>query len=153
MANTLQRWFDNRSLSPFRNFSQIEDPLERLVSDLLDMRKIKGMSSLDFSPSCEVSEDEGSYSMKFDLPGVSKENVKVEVENNKITVSAERTEEKNKDTKKTHLSEISYGSYQRSLSLPTAVNEKTIEAKFQDGVLTLTVPKTKSPAAKQIPIH
>ncbi|KYG67991.1 hypothetical protein AZI87_01595 [Bdellovibrio bacteriovorus] len=152
MASNLQKWFDNRSLSPFKSFSQMDDPFERILNELMNMRK-GSLSQFEFSPSCEISEEDNNYVMTFDLPGVNKEQVKVEVDNNQITVSAERRDEKKKDTKKTHLSEIQYGSYQRTFTLPSSIDEKRVDAKFDNGVLTLTIPKNVTTKQKQIPVH
>lgn len=151
MASNLQKWFENRS--PFRGFSQMEDSFDRLMNELMNMRRNGNLSTFEFSPSCDLTEEENQYVMTFDLPGIHKDQVKVEVDNNQITVSAERKEEKKKDTKKSHLSEIHYGSYQRSFTLPTTIDEKKVDAKFENGVLTLTVPKTETSKLKQIPVH
>ncbi|QLY26404.1 Hsp20/alpha crystallin family protein [Bdellovibrio sp. KM01] len=151
MASNLQKWFENRS--PFRGLSNMEDPFDRLMNELMNMKRNGGLGSFEFSPSCDLAEEENQYIATFDLPGVNKDQVKVEVDNNQITVSAERKEEKKKDTKRTHLSEIHYGSYQRSFTIPGTIDEKKIDAKFENGVLTLIVPKTESSKLKQIPVH
>jgi HSP20 family protein len=106
MSNALDRWFNNKSLSPFR-----------------------------------------------DLPGVSKEQVKVETDKDQLTVRAERKEEKKSETKKKYLTEMYYGSYVRSFTLPSPVDEKKVDAKFENGVLTITIPKTEASKAKQIPVQ
>ena len=68
-------------------------------------------------------------------------------------IRAERKEEKKSESKKKYLSEMYYGSYARSFTLPGPVDEKKVEAKFENGVLTVTVPKTESLKAKQIPVN
>lgn len=152
MSNAIEKWFDSRSLSPFRDFSQMQDSFDRLFNEVASLRKTGDMQSLSFSPSCEVAEENNSYVLKFDLPGVSKDQVKVETDKNQITVRAERKEEKKSESKKKYLSEMYYGSYTRSFTLPSQVDENKVEAKFENGVLTVTVPKTESMKAKQIPI-
>lgn len=71
----------------------------------------------------------------------------------RFMVSAERREEKKSEDKKSRYSEISYGSYQRRFTLPSAVDEKKVDAKFEDGVLMVTLPKTESTKTKQIAVH
>lgn len=153
MSNALERWFDNKSLSPFRDFSQVQESFDRLFNEFMNLKKANGMQSLSFSPSCEISEEDNNYILKFDLPGVTKDQVKVEADKDQLTIRAERKEEKKSESKKKYLSEMYYGSYTRSFTLPGPVDEKKVDAKFENGVLTVTVPKTESLKAKQIPVH
>ena len=153
MSNALERWFDNKSLSPFRDFSQVQESFDRLFNEFMNLKKTNGMQSLSFSPSCEITEEDNSYILKFDLPGVTKNQVKVEADKDQLTIRAERKEEKKSETKKKYLSELYYGSYTRSFTLPSPVDEKKVDAKFENGVLTVKVPKTEALKAKQIPIH
>ncbi len=153
MSNAVDRWFEKRSLTPLREFTQIQDSFDRLFNNFMDLKKTEGLQPLSFSPSCEIVEDDKSYSLKFDIPGVSKDQVKLEIDKDRLTVRAERKEEKKSETKKKYLSEMYYGSYVRSFTLPTTIDEKAVEAKFENGVLTVTIPKTESVKAKQIAIQ
>lgn len=152
MANLPDLWNTKRFTSPFREMARIQQDMDRIVEEFIGASG-KEMSAFNFSPSCEVSEHDKSYEMKFDLPGIKKEQVKVEVDGSQLTIRAERREEKEEKTKKKHLSEISYGEYMRSFTLPQAIDEKQVQAKFEDGVLLITVPKTEVTKAKQISIH
>jgi HSP20 family protein len=153
MPNALERWFDNKSLSPLRDFSQVQESFDRLFNEFMNLKKTNGMQSLSFSPACEISEEDDNYILKFDLPGVTKDQVKVEADKDQLTIRAERKEEKKSESKKKHLSEMYYGSYTRSFTLPGPVDEKKVDAKFENGVLTVKVPKTESLKAKQIPVQ
>jgi HSP20 family protein len=153
MSNALERWFDNKSLSPFRDFSQVQEPFDRLFNEFMNVKRTNGMQSFSLSPSCEIAEEDNNYILKFDLPGVTKDQVKVEADKDQLTIHAERKEEKKSESKKKYLSEMYYGSYTRSFTLPGPVDEKKVNAKFENGVLTVTVPKTESLKAKQIPVH
>ena len=136
-----------RTWNPIREF---QDSIDRFYNEVAGL---KNGREFTFSPSCEVNEDAKSYLFKFDLPGVPKENIKVELDKGVLTVQAERREEKEKKDKKTYLSEISYGTYARSFSMPGAVDESKIDAKFDHGVLTVTIPKSESSKGKQIQIQ
>lgn len=116
------------------------------------MNSNQGLIS-NFKPDCEVAEEENKYIFKFDLPGVKKEQVHVEVNNDQITVTAERKEEKKHESKRKFFSEFNYGSFTRSFNLPGKLDEKKVDAKFEDGVLTVTVPKSEKSTAKQISIQ
>jgi HSP20 family protein len=127
--------------------------MDRMFDDLTESRRRASETGGNFAPSCEVIEETNQYLFKFDLPGIPKDQVKVELVNNQLTVSAERREEKRKDTKSTHLSEVYYGSFLRSFTLPVAVDEKKADAKFENGVLTVAIPKVEAVKPKQIEVH
>ena len=153
MANALERWFEGRRMSPFRDLSQIQDSFERMMNELMNLRRPEGLTDFGFSPACEISEEGNSYVLKFDLPGVTKEQVRVEADNDQLTIHAERREEKSSESRTRYLSELYYGAFSRSFTLPGPIDEKKINARFDNGVLTVTVPKTESAKAKLIPIH
>ncbi|MFM6927799.1 MAG: Hsp20/alpha crystallin family protein [Bdellovibrio sp.] len=153
MANLPDPWRSNRFANPFRELSRYHDRMDRLMNELVGARSEEGAMGLDFAPSCEISEEDRHFLLKVDLPGVKKENVKVEVDGDRLTIRAERKEEKEEKSKRRHLSEISYGSYVRSFTLPQAIDEKKVDAKFEDGVLLVTVPKSEAAKAKQISIQ
>lgn len=138
--------------SPFRELAKMQSDLDRLFQGFFD-RKPQMSGSFEFSPSCEIKEDKKNYLLKFDIPGVKKEQVKIELDKGVLTISAERNEERKTDDEKTHASEIYYGSYTRSFSLPASVDDRKIDAKFENGVLTITVPKTETSEAKRIAVQ
>jgi HSP20 family protein len=153
MANVLEKLFNHAPVSPFREFSRLEHKLDRALESMMQPQRWEQKEMAAFSPSCEITEEEDCYTLKFDIPGVKKEDVKVEVANDHLVVSAERREEKSNESKKTHLSEVFYGTYTRSFTLPGPINEKMVDAKFENGILTIIVPKTEVVKTKQIAIQ
>lgn len=158
MSNALDKWFDRKQITPFRAFSQLQDPFDRMWNEFMTLRKTNDMDMIGFSPSCEIFEEGNNYVLTFDLPGVKKDQVSVEAANDQLTVRAERKEEKRTgekgtEEKKKHLSEVYYGAYSRTFTLPGSIDEKKIDARFDNGVLTVTVPKVESAKIKQIPVH
>ena len=153
MINPLEKWFERRQVSPFSDFSQLQESFDRMFNEFMNLRKTTGLQELGFSPSCEIAEEENNYILTFDLPGVKKDEVQVEADNDQLTIRAERKESKKMDTAKKYLSEVYYGTYSRTFTLPGPIDEKKIEAKFENGVLVVTVPKTESTKTKQIPVH
>lgn len=142
-------------LNPFRELSIMNNSFDRLFNELDSFRRGTGVETW-FSPSCDIVDDKNQYILKFDMPGVEKKDIKVELNEHQLTVSAERRSETETDEKNKYLSEIRYGSYSRSFTLPEQVDEKKIEAKLADGVLTLRVPKTetaKTTKSQQISIQ
>ncbi|MGZ3691625.1 MAG: Hsp20/alpha crystallin family protein [Pseudobdellovibrio sp.] len=153
MSKSLQRWLDNKTINPFRELAQVEDSFERLFSEMLNAKRSNGAQVTEFAPTCDIEEDGNKYMLKFDLPGVTKDQVKVEVNGDQLTVRAERKEEKKSEGKRKFLAEVFYGSYVRSFTLPAALEEKNVDAKFENGVLTVTIPKTEASNTKQIAIQ
>ncbi|OFZ30050.1 MAG: hypothetical protein A2622_09345 [Bdellovibrionales bacterium RIFCSPHIGHO2_01_FULL_40_29] len=153
MSNAIERWFDRKSVGPFRDFSDIQESFDRLFSEVSNLKRSSGMPSMSFVPSCDITEDGNKFIMKFDMPGVTRDQIRVEADKDILTIHAERKEEKKSESKKKYLSEVYYGSYTRSFNLPGLVDEKQIDAKFENGVLTVVVPRTDIAQAKQIPVH
>lgn len=153
MSNIIERWIDNKRLSPLHTVPTLQDSFDRLFNEVLSLKQITGVQDFSFSPTCEIFEEGNSYVLKVDLPGVSKNDVVVECDKDQLIIRAERKEEKKQESKKKYLSETFYGSYTRSFTLPSSVDDKKVDAKFENGVLTVTVPKTETPKAKQIPIQ
>ena len=104
-------------------------------------------------PKCEVSEDKNQYFFKIDLPGIPKDQIKIEFHDQVLTISGERRQEKRQDAEREHLSEFSYGSFMRSFSIPGPVRSESIQANYNHGVLEIQVPKSEVTKAKSIPVR
>ena len=113
----------------------------------------KGLGEITFSPACDVEETEANYLLSFDLPGVAKENVKIELNDRELVVSGERKEERNEESKTRRFVERSYGSFYRTFTLPSAVGADKIRASFDNGVLKIAISKSEATKTKQIPIE
>jgi HSP20 family protein len=122
-----------------------EWPAARMTTD---------MAKYNFNPNCEVNEDKNAYYLKVDLPGVPKENIKIDLHENRLTISGERKVEKAAEDKdsKTHFSEIFYGNFSRSMTFPMAVDAEKTEAKYDAGVLNLTITKKTTANSRQITV-
>jgi HSP20 family protein len=99
-----------------------------------------------------VSETESEYLVRADLPAVKKDDLRVTIDNDVLTIAGDRKFEKAEQSEKIHRRESLRGTFSRSLSLPENVNSLEIRAESSDGVLTVHVPKTKSERAKAIEI-
>ncbi|HEX8963151.1 MAG TPA: Hsp20/alpha crystallin family protein [Rhodocyclaceae bacterium] len=101
----------------------------------------------------DVKEDDKAYTVKADIPGVKKEDIKVSVDGNVVSISAEVKQEKEeKEGKRVVRSERYYGSVSRSFSLAQEVDQSGAQAKYNDGVLELTLPKKAGAAKKTIAV-
>jgi len=105
-----------------------------------------------WAPAVDIAEQEDEFTVKVELPGVSKDDVKITVESNILTVRGEKKQEKETKKENYHRVERSYGSFQRSFTLPTAIINEKIDAAFKDGILTVRVPKAEEAKPKQIEV-
>ena len=107
----------------------------------------------DLSIKVDVKEDDRSYTVRADIPGVKKEDIQVDVEGNMVSLRAEAKQEKEeKKGEKVIYSERSYGMVSRSFSLPAEVDSKGAKAEYKDGVLNLTLPKKGNGGGKRISV-
>jgi HSP20 family protein len=93
-------------------------------------------------PRTDISEDEKTYQLHIELPEVKKENIRVSMEHEMLTVTGERSQEQT-DTKH-HLTERFFGQFSRSFRLPDNIDGNNVHAEFKEGMLYLTIPKTES---------
>jgi len=145
---TLVRW------DPFRELEDMSERLNRVFARP-EARAASGKEALtvaDWMPTVDISETEGEYLIKAELPEVRKEDVKVTVEDGVLTLQGERRQEKEEKGKKFHRVERSYGSFVRSFTLPESVDEGAVKAEYKDGVLSLHLPKTERMKPKAIDV-
>jgi HSP20 family protein len=140
-------------LNPWNPFDELRSIQNRLSSffgtdEGDDNRPAElALAKGDWSPAVDITEDEDEFLITADLPEVAKDDVKVAVRDGVLTISGHRekkVEEEDKK-KKFHRVERSYGSYTRSFRLPDAVDPEGVDAKFDNGVLTVHLPKTEEP--------
>jgi len=151
MRNPLDLWRGDSST--FRDMNTWSQMMDRVFRDAAPWAQSSGKETAGaFLPACEVTEDKAHFYFKFDLPGLSKDQVKIELHDNLLTVTGERKEEKKEDSKRYHFSETSYGTFLRTFTLPTNVDAEKVEAKFENGVLNIAIAKTEVSKARQINI-
>ena len=96
-----------------------------------------------FHPKVSISEDEKAFSVNAELPGVKKDDIHVDLSENTLTISGERKHKSEKKEENFHLVESTFGKFTRSFHLPKNVDQANIDAKYEDGILYLTIPKKK----------
>lgn len=102
--------------------------------------------------SADIWEEDNNIFVKMAMPGIKKEDINISATTDSITVEGNSKEESEKKDKKYFLKTFQTSSYSQSFNLPTTVNPDEVEAKFEDGVLTVRLPKAKEAQAKQITI-
>lgn len=123
---------------------------DRFFDDVAPQRWSEGFG---WSPRVDVKEDEKALTVTAELPGVDQKDVSVELKDGVLSISGEKKAEKEEKNETYYRVERSYGSFCRSFYLDEKVDAEKIEAKFKDGVLTLTLPKKPEEQPKKIPIQ
>jgi len=100
-------------------------------------------------PATNIVENENSFELELAVPGMKKEDFKIDVENNMLTISSEKQEEKEEKGKNYTRKEFVYGSFSRSFVLPKSVDSEKIKAEYKDGVLNLNLPKKPEEKLKE----
>ena len=110
------------------------------------------MTSADWAPLVDIAEDEKEYVIKAELPEVTKDDVKVSLQEGVLTITGERKFEKEEKGKKYHRVERAYGSFARSFSLPEDADATKVQAEFKDGVLKVHLPKSEKAKPKSVEV-
>lgn len=105
-----------------------------------------------FSPACEIRDEEKNYLISVDVPGLSKEELEIEVKENQLHVTGERKQKERSEKDSLLRSERRYGRFSRAFTLPQNVNTDAIEARFENGVLEIAIPKEEKAQARKITI-
>jgi HSP20 family protein len=106
-----------------------------------------------WTPDLDITEDKDQYVLKADLPGLKKEDIKISVQEDVLTIEGERQSETVTENKKVHRVERSYGRFTRSLNLGNQVDSSKIKANYKDGVLELIVPKAEAKKPQSIDVQ
>ncbi len=145
MAN-LTRYDPFRELTRFEPFRNFDDMFKGFM-----VRPV--LSEMEPEIKMDVSEDDKAYTVRAEIPGVKKDEIKVAVDGNQVSISAEvKKEKEEKEGKKVIRSERYYGKVYRSFSLAQEVDQNAAKAKYSDGVLELTLPKKPGTAGKEISV-
>ncbi len=143
------RWMD-----PFRDVMGIQDRMNRLFEEILTRGRGReeGLEAGAWMPAVDIYETEDDVVVKAELPGVKKDEVGVEVKGGVLTLRGERKHAKEVKEENYHRIERSYGTFLRSFTLPTTVEEDKVTAKLAEGVLEIRLPKKAEAKPKQIRI-
>jgi HSP20 family protein len=144
----LARW------EPFRDLLSMRSDFDRLFESFFSqVPEVPVVKEEFWAPVIDVVEHDGKIEVKAELPGMKKDDIKVTVKDNMLSVSGERKQEKETKEKTFHRIERSYGKFSRTITLPTAVDADRIKATYKDGILNITLPKPESIKPKQIDVE
>ena len=114
--------------------------------------KKEAMAVAEWSPLVDISEDEKEYVVKAEIPEMKKEDIKINVHDDVMSISGERKYEKEEKGKKYHRVERAYGSFMRSFTLPEDADGSKVSAEYKDGVLKVHLPKSEKAKPKAIEV-
>jgi HSP20 family protein len=137
---------------PVRGLTTLQDQINRVFHDAFD-RTGEDANLTAWAPAVDIYETEHELVVKADLPDIDPKDLDIRVEHNILTIRGERKFEKQVNEDKYLRVERSYGSFARSFTLANTVNANAIKAEYQNGVLTLTIPKREEAKPKQIKVN
>jgi HSP20 family protein len=153
----MEGWRPGRGLVPWRPFREMEE-MERRFEDIFGRPFIPAMwrripvVEMGWAPAIEVFEKEDKFTVKAELPGMKEEDIDVLVVGDTLTIKGERKAETEVKEEDYYCCERSYGSFSRSIALPSSVDAKKIEASYEDGVLEVSLPKAPEVKAKKVAV-
>ena len=142
----LSRW------EPFQGATTLQEQVNRLLNDVFEPNHQESSLST-WAPAVDIFETEHELVVKADLPDVDPKDLDIRVENNILTLRGERKFEKKVNEDNYLRVERAYGSFSRSFSLSNTVNSEAVKADYQNGVLTLSIPKREEAKPKQIKVN
>jgi HSP20 family protein len=139
--------------SRWQPFRDLEEFVDRMSPALARWRgEVNGGQAVQWSPTADISETEGGYVVRAELPGVPREDIKVSVAEGVLTVTGERRHEKEDKSERFHRIERFRGSFARSFALPADADAGAIRAESKDGTLTVHIPKAAGAKPKSIEV-
>lgn len=131
---------------PMRDFDHITNRFQRIFDEFPGFHSYSNES---FSPRIDISENEKSISINAEIPGVTKDNLKITLQDNIITIEGEKKKEDIEKNVNYYREERSFGKFKRSFTLPVEVDSDNVDAKFNDGILEVKLNKIEPKEAKE----
>ena len=131
-----------------------DDPFQNLFGRLFgDLREFYGTADTAPLPRTDISETDEAYELAFELPGLEEKDIHVHLQDHVLTLTAERREDREKQGKRWHRIEHRYGQFSRTIALPRDAAADGVQAVYQQGVLTVTVPKVPESRPTKIEVR
>jgi HSP20 family protein len=137
---------------PFREFATLQDRMNRLFPRGPEGQD-EALTTTAFAPPVDVYEDEHNVTLKIEVPGIDEKDIDVHIENNMLTVHGERKFEKDEKEENYRRVERQYGSFTRTFTLPSTVNQDSVHADYDKGVLKISLAKKAEAKPKQIKVN
>jgi HSP20 family protein len=139
-------------LDPVRELDSLQGDMNRLFDRFFEGRTANGNGGRRWIPAMDLVETDESLVVRADLPGMSEDDIEIEIKDNVLTVSGERKAEHEEKGEGFHRVERSFGRFARSLSLPRGIDAGQVKAQFNDGVLEIRIPKPEETKPTRVAI-
>lgn len=140
------------SESGWDSLNRLQRDVDTIFDRLLQGSPVAGAGRASqgalFAPKLDIAETENAFHLTAELPGVTEQDIDLQVNEGVLTIKGEKKSEEKQGGKNFHRIERSYGAFQRSVALPSDIDEENISAQFRNGVLEIALPKAKEPKAK-----
>jgi HSP20 family protein len=141
-----------RALDPFQNLRRLNSLLDDAFTNWPAQPDENAALTASWAPVCDVFEDKDSAKIVAEIPGVKPEDVKISIENQVLTIRGEKKQVAEEKTERVHRYERSYGLFERSFALPKLMDADKIEATYDNGILTVTLPKAERARPREISV-
>ena len=140
---------------PYRELNTLQERVNRLFHESFSSSKGRdeSLATSNFAPAVDVYEDEHSVTLKIEVPGIDEKDIDVRIENNTLTVHGERKFEKEEKEENYRRVERQYGSFTRTFTLPNTVDQESVQADYDKGVLKVKLAKKAEAKPKQIKVN
>ena len=145
--------FRTVAFHPLARLSAFQNEVDRLLDLPVFGRASSTPSSHGFSPALDLYQDKDNVLVRVELPGMKRENIRLSLHEDTLTISGDRHAEKAHDEKGVLRNERFFGAFERSINLPVLVDGSRVTAVYEDGILTVTLPKAEQAKPRQIEIH
>lgn len=149
--SALTRWEPLSRWNPMKELEEMEKRLSTIFGkapSAASGEKKEAIAVADWSPLVDITEDEKEYVVKAEIPEMKKEDIKLNVHDDLLTITGERKYEKEEKGKKYHRVERAYGSFMRSFTLPEDADSSKVSAEYKDGLLKVHIPKSEKAKPK-----
>ena len=146
MPFELTRW------DPFRDMVSLQEDMNKLFSDFWGRGGRRGLADEFWAPLVDIEETKDEVVVKAEIPGMKKEEIKLQVTGDALAITGERRQESETKDKTFHRIERSYGKFQRIIGLPTEVQGAKAKASYENGILVIHLPKSEESKPKEIAI-
>lgn len=137
---------------PFGGLSALRREMDHLFENFFEGNPLRAWER-SMEPAVEVSDTKDTVVVKAQVPGMSKDNIQVNITDDTLTLKGEMKEEEKKEEKNYHRQEFRYGAFSRTIALPAAVQADKATAQLKDGILEISIPKSEQAKVKQIPVN
>ena len=146
MAKQIATW------NPFRDITSLRDDMDRLFDSMLGRYPTERPEAF-WAPALDIEETKESLVVRAELPGMKKDDIKIGITGDQLSISGERRHEAEEKGKTFHRIERCFGRFQRTLILPADIQADKVKASYKDGILELTLPKSEKAKAREITIQ